>query len=249
MRTVFKGTNLKGLAPTIVAALKRARYDVHMRRSRPANRLRYSNEAFRTEILEELDFTAQMLDEGIEGWNHTYLMLPVRACLAMFQRAILLGRPLLSKTAAGPAWIDKTEVKSKTKILKIVWEELGWLPRPSSFHEARSMLQDERIESLRSDISLWHHKFAVGDLTDEFELRHMIQDKASRFIRKSWASHVSHFVTYFAVPVAVAEIILGSIPIGLTLTGLGAASQFIDGQLERTKQKSWLSMGSDYLQR
>ena len=175
--------------------------------------------------------------------------LSITATLAMLERAVDTDVALMSADCAAPAWRRTDSVEASARILKIVWDEVTWLPRPKTLREASLMRADDWVVGLRHAIDLWRHKIAVGDLSDWSHVRADIRRHVEHFTKKPWASQVVRLTTYVAVPVAVVETLLGNPGVGLTLGAVGCASQCIADLIERHKSRHWLSVGRDFIVR
>jgi hypothetical protein len=198
----------------------------------------------------------QLFREAIElrtglqpGWHvgPTLIQTPITSTLGAIVRSVESDIPLLSRDCVAPIWKAKSTTETAISILRVVWDEVSWLPRPKTFAEASEMRTDERLVHLQQAIDTWCHKLAVGDLSDWSDLRADIGQQVSRFKRKSWASRIAHITTYIALPTALVEILMSTSRAGITLTALGAASQCISDLIEKRRSSHWLSMGRDFV--
>jgi len=155
--------------------------------------------------------------------------------------AINFGVPLLSQTQFGPAWLSPDITATQLQILKLALDQISWLPRPLNFHEAISMANDEKIEALRADIRLWFDLLNAGKLQNLDDVGSSIRKRAETFRNKSWATRVTQVITYAAIPLTVADALIGSGYIGLSSALIGTAAQFVSDKLEKSRNHSWLS--------
>ncbi len=169
------------------------------------------------------------------------------SAVAALERSVITSTPLMSVDTAGPSWLSSSHVDDHLAILKIVFEEVGWLPQPRNFKEAWNMFNDDRMVSLREYIKYLFEMLTIGDVSQMGQIRNNIKEAVDPFKTKSWASKISKIVTYMAVPVSVAEVLLGNIGVGLGAGFIGTTSQFISDAITRSKQKSWLSIGRDFM--
>jgi hypothetical protein len=167
----------------------------------------------------------------------------------MLDRAVHTDVPLLSADCVAPAWKTREPLDTSVEILRIVWEEVSWLPRPATFWEASMMREDDRLAGLREAIDLWRHKLAVGDLHDWPDIRADVRRSVEYFRKRPWASKVARLITYVAVPIGVAEALSGAVGVGLTVGAVGAASQCIADLVNRHRSHHWMSMGRDFIVR
>lgn len=167
--------------------------------------------------------------------------------IAMIERSISENLPLFCIDTAGPVWLSRSVVDHPIRILRIAWDEVPWLPMPTSFREAHSMIEDDRIAGLRSDIELWANKLAVGEFESLGEIRQHIKRRVDSFQGKPWAAKLGRWITYVAVPGWLADVLIGTPMIGLGITILGTSTQWIGDLMETKKKKSWLSLGRDWL--
>lgn len=177
------------------------------------------------------------------GGNWAWYAVPlIEHFFYTFDKSLACEVPLYSRELAGVHWVSISPKDSESAILECILDEASWLPDPKSFEEAHNMRQDERFQDLLSYIELWAHRIATGEVSDIVEIRTAIKTKVKRFHGKSWAAPVARITTYVALPVGIAEAIVGSVVGGLGIGSLGFAAQFIDDMLKRSKSKSWLSM-------
>lgn len=169
--------------------------------------------------------------------------------LSGIERSIESGIPLLSEHLAGPMWVRDGLADRSCQILELVWDEVAWLPAPSSFTEALNMSNDENIVSLRDSIALWQDQLVSGVFTSLEDIRNQIRKSVANFRGKSWASQVSRFVTYTSVPVGIGEYLLSSTPVGISLTMIGAVSQCVGDFIDRSNSKHWMSIQPNYIHR
>ena len=174
--------------------------------------------------------------------------LAASGAISANRRAINSGYPLVSRFGAAPAWLALESQETRFQIVKIVWDEMGWLTGPKTFAEAASMRDDDGMHALTDSVDVWLHRVSTGDLEDLSYVRNDIRQAVLAYKDKPWATKVGRMTTYVFVPVAVAEILLG----GSGLVGgftalLGATAQSISDLIDRSKKRSWLSIGSDFL--
>ena len=70
--------------------------------------------------------------------------LAASGAISANRRAINSGYPLVSRFGAAQAWLALESQETRFQIVKIVWDEMGWLPGPKTFAEAASMRDDAR---------------------------------------------------------------------------------------------------------
>lgn len=192
---------------------------------------------------EAVDFLTRRKLKDNQGYPPTQIWVLCLGAALAIDKSVRFGIPLMSKDAAGPAWLAPDINEVRLKILKIVFEEVSWLPQPKSFAEAASMMQDERIAGLQADIKRWLELLMAGKLEDVHELRGAVRKKMEAFRGRTWASRINGWIAYMAIPTTVADTILGNGLIGIGAAGIGTASQFISDRVEKRKEKGWLSIG------
>lgn len=163
----------------------------------------------------------------------------------VIKESIIKGTPLLPKDAAGPAWVAPELKDARIQLLKIAYDEVSWLPAPKDLSESYSMSNDDRMVSLRHDLHHLQELILAGKLKDAQDARAQIRSRVEYFRGKSWATSFGGFLTYVGVPVGVADMLVGSGYIGFGAAAIGTASQFISDAIDRSKAKSWLSIGLD----
>jgi hypothetical protein len=205
-----------------------------------------------------VETTAQEMDEavaaGVYPWFGSGIELgrptvtrALAATLGSISRSLANNLPFVSGDAAGPAWLSDGFAGEKMRTFHVVLDELRWLPRPSSFDEAISMTEDERIGNLRKNIGLLTDALMSGELIDHGDLRAQLREDAKRLEGRSWTGRAARVVTYVSVPLGIAETYAGNAGVGLGLTSLGAAAQALSDLDTRSRRGSWLSMGRDFI--
>lgn len=169
--------------------------------------------------------------------------------VSAIQRSIVLEKPIFSQELAAPDWKQETRVSDSAYIFRLVFEDLGWFPSPRNFHDIQVLASNENIDELRKFIHLLQHKVSVGELHDVADLRNAIVKNIAGYAKKPWSSRVSQIVAYIAVPAGVAEILLGATMVGISLSGVGLASQFISDLVEHRKDGHWLSLPRNFIKR
>ena len=164
----------------------------------------------------------------------------LRAIYAI-ERSIDLEIPFFSRDAAAPAWIRESS-RSDIHILRLVFDEVDWLPKPLTFKEAFSMAQDERLNGLRIYIRQLSERAVVGDLAQSEDIAEQIRKDVRTFRGKPWASRIAQFVAYAAVPAEVAGMLCHTHIVGISAASLGAVSEWIASIRTRQKKEHWLSM-------
>lgn len=198
-------------------------------------------------IMEHFNDISEVKRTGVYYQRNQMFQTLTWGIFSSFGRAISMGTPVLSTHACGPAWISSDATERSIRILQLVWDEIEWLPSPSSFKEAHHMLEDERIRGLREDIELFNLRVVTGDWDEQEDVRERIRCKVRRFQGRPWATQVSRLITYAAVPISVAEMLLGSPMVGLSVASIGTSVQLISDLISKSKKQSWLSMGYDML--
>jgi len=161
--------------------------------------------------------------------------------IAAIDRSLIFGVPLWSKDLSGPAWTSST-LDDRFRILQLVYDEVIWLPRPTTFVEAASMNADQRLVELRHYIRELNERALTGDLENERELLAEIRKRVSWFKTKSWASRFGKLIAFAALPVELAGLAVGRHEVGPIVAGVGFATEWIATRIEKTKKKSWLSI-------
>lgn len=161
--------------------------------------------------------------------------------LYAIDRSVNLSIPFYSCDAAAPAWIRK-EHDTENCILRVLFEEVDWLPRPCTFKEAYLMAQDERIIGLRTYIKTLTEKTTIGDLDLQETLREKIKKDVRTFRGKPWASRVAKFIAYAAVPAEIAGLICNAHMVGVSVASLGATCEWMASICSKKKNKHWLSI-------
>jgi len=193
------------------------------------------------------DRLGQAMDNIQQCWANGLNPPPLSAenaiitLLYAIDRSVDLSVPFFSCDAAAPAWIRK-DLQLETAVMKIVLEEVDWLPRPRSFREAYLMSQDERIVGLRTYIRILTESASIGNSELQGAVRSEIKKELRYFHNKPWASRVAKFVAYAAVPAEIAGILCEAHMVGVTIAGLGAACEWIGSICAKRKNKHWLSM-------
>jgi len=177
----------------------------------------------------------------------SYINNAAAGAVAALDRSVISSTPLLSVDSAGPAWLSSSNVKDKLSMFRVVFEEIDWLPKPSTFREAWDMYNDDRMVSLRNYIEVLFDKCASGELSQISDVRNDIKKTVSRYKNKTWAANTCRVVTYVTVPISVAEVLMGGAALGLGLGFAGATSQLISDLFDRNRKKHWLSIGNDFI--
>ena len=202
------------------------------------------------------DFTLREIEDVIVGDQNmrdgvlaeivtSYVGRCVFSTTSALERSIDHGVPYWSSDAIGPYWIPNELVSDRLKILKVIFEDVEWFPNPQTFSEAMEIADDPRMVDLRNNLDLWLHKLGTGEYHDISDIRKHIRDITTKFNNKPWATKVGRFVTYIAVPATVLDSLLTGGVIGTTLLVVGAGAQGLGDRIEKSKRKSWVSLGHD----
>ena len=159
------------------------------------------------------------------------------------ERSVDLEIPFFSRDAAGPAWI-RANSRSDSRILRLVFDGVDWLPKPRTFKEAFLMAQDERLIGLRAYIRQLAERAAVGDPAQNEDIAEQIRKDVSAFRRKPWAARIATFVAYAAVPAEIVGLLCHTHFVGISVASLGAASEWIASIRTRQRKGHWLSMSA-----
>jgi len=111
--------------------------------------------------------------------------------------------------------------------------------------EAIDLRNKPYVADWRSCMKRWAHHFAAGNTAGASKVRREIALVSKGFKSAKWASRVSGIVTYMAIPLLLADAMLGGvigIPAGIVSAVVGTASQAI-GDLGQRKY-GWIMIGS-----
>ncbi len=131
-------------------------------------------------------------------------------------KAIEVGVPLLSETMAAPSWVNNDYNQTQLQVLRTIFDNVTWLPRPKTFSEAVSMGSDEHVSKLKSLVRDLTEKLLLGDFRDTDELSGELRKTIEAFKRKPWAARTGAFLTYISVPIAIGEALAGTSVVGIS---------------------------------
>mgnify|MGYP001419192576 FL=1 len=157
-------------------------------------------------LRESIDTLAYWDEKGLMPNSPLEADSTVLRLIYAIERSIDLEIPFFSRDAAAPAWI-RTDSCSDCHILRLVFDEVNWLPKPRTFKEAYSMAQDERLVGLRAYVRQLAERSAVGDLKQHDDITEQIRKDVSAFRSKPWAARIAQFVAYAAVPAEIAGLL------------------------------------------
>lgn len=173
-------------------------------------------------------------------WHADSMLLGL---VSAVNRSVDTGIPFLSRDAAAPAWI-RSGIETERRVLRLVFEEVDWLPRPATFKEAHAMAQDERLAGLRTYITEVTERARIEDLDRYEQLREQIRRDVKAFRSKPWAARVAKLLVYAAVPAEIVGMLCHSHVVGVSVASLGAACEWVARMCAKQRGRHWLSMSA-----
>jgi hypothetical protein len=145
-----------------------------------------------------------------------------------------------SKYASRPPTLDPRSIADHFVVLRTaIAEDRGALPRIRDIRHALALRQDPNLRSLRELLAEFHKSVQDGDATVVASARREVA-RATRALKRrlQWQRGLK-WVTYLALPVAIAEALTGAPPIaGTSLSVLGATGTAITSRTKR--RNSWV---------
>lgn len=138
--------------------------------------------------------------------------------------------------------LSDTPSVSKLVLIRMVAEDIGTLLPPSSLTATLKLAGSPEAEALRYKSTEWMDRLESGELNGIAPIRKEIRSAMRSLEKINRAKTVGSFVTLAAVPVGVAEILLGSPGIaGLTFGAIGTVSEVCIRATE--KRYRWALLG------
>jgi hypothetical protein len=135
------------------------------------------------------------------------------------------GTRFRSERALKDRELDAIAAANRFLIVKAAFaDERGCMPYISGIKHALALRKDPYLRALREQLRAFHSGLTTGDRQAVLEARRDIQKAQKRLARREAWDRVLQWVAYLAVPVGIAEILAGSIPIGGTAVSLIAAT-------------------------
>lgn len=237
--------SVEPIVNAIARSLKRAGFDEIEVRKEKKSPVRRRDDFTLNEIEELIKEEQDAIEGRLVGTMASSLGRCVWSTYAALERSLDYGVPFWSRDATAPCWIPKEIISNKVHILKAILDKVEWFPNPQTFSEAMKISDDDRMDDLRNALDLWIHKLCTGEYKDLSDVKKEIRNISKKFNNKPWASKVGRFVTYLAVPATAADALLTGGVIGASLSAVGVSAQCIGDRIEKSKQKSWVSLGND----
>lgn len=131
-----------------------------------------------------------------------------------------------------------TDAGTSLQVLRIVMEEIPYLPVVESVSDVLRLREDKRIRPFRETLHRWARRMEQGDAKEEARLRQELRKSCTSLKKLKRYQTVNRFVTYLAVPaIAVPELRIPATALSL----LGAAIELRADIIKwRTR---WLRIG------
>lgn len=135
-----------------------------------------------------------------------------------------------------------SESSRRLTLFRVVSEEIGTLLPPKSLSSALHLGRSPEAEALREKSSEWIDKIEAGDLGGIEPIRKEIKSAIQSLEKVGLAKSIGSMLTLTAVPIGVAEMMLGS-P-GIFGLGLGAVGTIAEVNVRSTEKRyRWALFG------
>jgi hypothetical protein len=153
------------------------------------------------------------------------------------------GEKFRSEPALHGRELDAIAAANHFLILRAALVDEGrFMPRIEGIKHALLLRKDSYLKAVREQLKLFHSGLIAGDRNAIVEARREIQKARRRLARRSGWDRTLRYLAYLSVPVGVAESLMWSIPIGTSLSIIGAAGAAASRRME--KKDEWVLFGS-----
>jgi hypothetical protein len=153
------------------------------------------------------------------------------------------GEKFRSEPALREKELDAITAANHFLILRAALADEGrFMPRIEGIKHALLLRKDPYLQAVREQLKLFHSGLTAGDRNAVVEARREIQKARRRVAHRSGWDRALRYLAYLSVPVGIAESLMWNIPIGTSLSIIGAAGAAASRRIE--KRDEWVLFGS-----
>jgi hypothetical protein len=150
--------------------------------------------------------------------------------------------PLIDSDLLAPAWIRKDPSAPEFEVIKAVIEVPDGPQLPRTLSAVQTLEGDPRLIDLRNFVDFAVNRILTGESDALTEVKREVSRIHRLARRGERAGRVAQLTTYVALPVGVAEVVLGAIGPGLAIGSLGFLTQGLQNFVLRRKRSHWLTL-------
>ena len=185
---------------------------------------------------------------GMDSMNAALATAGNRAIMAAMgvhgavERSVEQGVPFFSRDQLAPAWIQTGDADTQFAVVRAALDIPDGPALPGSIKELDGRMSDARVVKLRDFVSWATNRVLTADSTAVREVQKEVQRVSARGSEIRKLEAVTRVVTYIALPIGAAEVLLGASGPGLAFAFTGFLAEGCASILKRFHKGHWMTL-------